>query len=168
MSFFKGLLNQAAEALRSPAPTTEGSPFVFDDGAASTIIVDPPSAVLEHAVRELQGMGESNLGRKLEVSPCLDGAGRNRVGVSSMGRVNDAPTRSPIEMAPSSRCKAYAYTDTVRIVRTDSSCPTSIALWSRMRVPRICSGTRAASSAGSASSPVSAHNRTRWRAQACS
>ena len=68
MSFFNKLLNQAAEALRSPAPTTEGAPFQFDDSAASTIIVEPPSKILEHAVRALQGMGEGNLGTKLEVS----------------------------------------------------------------------------------------------------
>lgn len=68
MSFFNKLLNQAADALRSPAPSVEGPPFQFDDSAASTIIVEPPSKILEHAVRELQGMGEGNLGRKLEVS----------------------------------------------------------------------------------------------------
>ena len=94
MSFFKGLLNQAADALRSPAPTVEGAPFQFDDGAASTIIVDPPSKILEHAVRELQGMGEGNLGRKLEVSSIdqsrgagsAEGTeGERGVGASSIG-----------------------------------------------------------------------------------
>jgi hypothetical protein len=41
---------------------------VFDDGAASEIEVEPPSRVLEEAVKELMNTGEGKMGRKLEVS----------------------------------------------------------------------------------------------------
>lgn len=73
MSFFNRLLTQgiqaAESALRSPAASTEGPAFVFDDAAASTVDVEPPSRILEHAIQELQQMGEGKWQRKLDVSP---------------------------------------------------------------------------------------------------
>lgn len=64
MSFFNKLVNLA---VGTPTPSKERGPFVFDDSGASNVVVDPPSKVLEHAIEQLQDLGEGKLGKKLEV-----------------------------------------------------------------------------------------------------
>lgn len=72
MSFFNKLISTATANFRPPpSPSSnpeagEGS-FLFDDGAASHIVVDPPSEVLGQALAEIQQIGEGSVPRKLEV-----------------------------------------------------------------------------------------------------